>query len=64
MFWDDVFKSLAKELGREPTSGEVQRRLLDICTDPSISRKLRHVRLWVAGAATNALAHGRSNCSA
>jgi len=33
MSWDDIFKSLITELGREPDSGEVQERMLEIVTD-------------------------------
>lgn len=36
MCWDDIYKSLIAELGREPDSGEVQERILEIVGEPMI----------------------------
>jgi len=36
MCWDDIYKSLIAELGREPNSGEVQERILEIVSEPMI----------------------------
>ena len=36
MSWDDIYKSLVAELGREPDSGEVQERMLEIVSEPTI----------------------------
>ena len=33
MSWDDIFKDLEEELGREPDSGEVQNRILEMLQD-------------------------------
>ena len=30
MSWDDIYKQLEQELGREPDSGEVQNRILEM----------------------------------
>ncbi|MHC4646477.1 MAG: hypothetical protein ACYTBJ_13330 [Planctomycetota bacterium] len=30
MSWDEAYKQLRRELGREPNSGEVQQRMLEI----------------------------------
>lgn len=30
MSWDDIYKQLEQELGREPDSGEVQDRILEM----------------------------------
>jgi hypothetical protein len=30
MSWDEAYKQLERELGREPTIGEVQKRMLEI----------------------------------
>lgn len=33
MSWDDIFNDLEEELGREPDSGEVQNRILEMLKD-------------------------------
>ena len=30
MSWDEAYRQLEEELGREPSSGEVQKRMLEI----------------------------------
>ena len=33
MSWDEIFKELEEELGREPNSSEVQNRILEMVTE-------------------------------
>jgi hypothetical protein len=33
MSWDDIFNDLEEELGREPDSGEVQNKMLEMLED-------------------------------
>ena len=40
MSWDDIYKSLIAELGREPDSGEVQERMLEIVSEPMIREQI------------------------
>jgi len=39
MSWDEAYRQLKQELGREPNSGEVQKRLLEIA-----ERKIQNER--------------------
>ena len=40
MCWDDIYKALVAELGREPDSGEVQQRILEIVSEPMICEQI------------------------
>ena len=52
MSWDDIYKSLVAELGREPDSGEVQERMLEIVSEPAIRERTApsHIRVVPSGA--------------
>jgi hypothetical protein len=51
MSWDEIFKSLVAELGREPDSGEVQERMLEIVREPAIRQRTApsHPRIVPSG---------------
>ncbi len=44
MSWDDIFKTLAEELGRDPQSNEVQERILEIVAEPAVAKQGGYVR--------------------
>ena len=41
MSWDDIFKDLEEKLGREPDSGEVQNRILEILQEAACEQHER-----------------------